>query len=423
MRTLAALLLLLSPAGDQLELLNGTRYDGRLLKESPDTLRFEVELPGGGGKAQIDVPAKNVHTITVGGKRRVLNEKAAANKPAASATPAAPKAAGVAKSKGEIQTLIKQMGSTPPDWFAATPLKYPPSLDLSWTPPPQGTPWDPNKNVGQFLWSTINENEGKWKEGVRFLHHMLTVNQSKPAIVTQVMQSLGGMYHNLHEDWARAAFWWQKAGNYDPVDLAHCYFKLGSKEMAVELIGGMSSDNSRHASVIRLWSEMGETARALKMAEEAGRSTPDVGYLAAGDVCRAAGRYPEALAFYQKVTAAAAGARDIDQNKKRAQASIDAIRLVDALDLKKVPDGKYRADSFGYSGQVEAEVTVAAGRIASVQVTRHTEKQYYSSITDTCAQIIKKQGAKGVDATSGATITSEAILNASIKALGKAQGK
>ena len=315
------------------------------------------------------------------------------------------------------------MGSTPPDWFAATPLKYPPSLDLSWTPPPQGTPWDPNKNVGQFIWSTINENEGKWKEGVRFLHHMLTVNQSKPAIVTQVMQALGAMYHNLHEDWARAAFWWQKAGNYDPVDLAHCYFKLGSKEMAVGLIGAISSDNTRHASVIRLWSEMGETARALKMAEEAGRSTPDVGYLAAGDVCRAAGRYPEALAFYQKVTAAAAGARDIDQNKKRAQASIDAIRLVDALDLKKVPDGKYRADSFGYSGQVEAEVTVAGGRIAAVQVTRHTEKQYYSSITDTCAQIIKKQGAKGVDATSGATITSEAILNASIKALGKAQGK
>ena len=68
-------------------------------------------------------------------------------------------------------------------------------------------------------------------------------------------------------------------------------------------------------------------------------------------------------------------------------------------------------------------MTVAGGRIAAVQVTRHTEKQYYSSITDTCAQIIKKQGAKGVDATSGATITSEAILNASIKALGKAQGK
>jgi uncharacterized protein with FMN-binding domain len=36
-------------------------------------------------------------------------------------------------------------------------------------------------------------------------------------------------------------------------------------------------------------------------------------------------------------------------------------------------------------------------------------------------QILLKQGAKGVDATSGATITSEAILNATLKALAKGQ--
>jgi uncharacterized protein with FMN-binding domain len=56
-----------------------------------------------------------------------------------------------------------------------------------------------------------------------------------------------------------------------------------------------------------------------------------------------------------------------------------------------------------------------------VKVTRHTEKQWYSSITDTRRQILLKQGAKGVDATSGATITSEAILNATLKALAKGQ--
>jgi uncharacterized protein with FMN-binding domain len=86
-----------------------------------------------------------------------------------------------------------------------------------------------------------------------------------------------------------------------------------------------------------------------------------------------------------------------------------------------VPDGAYRDSSVGYSGQVGVEVTVSGGKIGAVKVTQHTEKQYYSSIKDTCAQILVKQGAKGVDATSGATITSEAILNATVKALGKAQ--
>ena len=323
------------------------------------------------------------------------------------------------KSKAEVLALIKKTGATPPDWFAATPLNYPKTLDLSWTAPPKGSPWDPSKNVGQFIWTSINENEARWKEGIKFLHHMLTVNKDKPATVTQVMSALGNMYHDLHQDWARAAFWRQMAGDADSLDLAHSYFKLGSKDMAVEILSKYGQDNSRHASVVRLWAEIGEPAKALQLADQMAVSIPDAGNLAAGDICRANGRYAEALAYYQKAVAATGGSRDVDQNKKRAQASIDAIKSVELLDLRKVPDGKYKADSFGYSGQVEVEVTVAAAKITDVRVTRHTEKQYYSSINETTANLIKKQGAKGVDATSGATITSEAIINATLKALPK----
>jgi uncharacterized protein with FMN-binding domain len=335
--------------------------------------------------------------------------------------PQAAKVAPPGRSKSEVQALIKKVGSTPPDWFAATPLNFPKSLDLTWSEPPPGSPWDPSKNVGQFIWTSINENEGRWKEGVKFLHHLLTVNQKNPTIVKRTMSALANMYHNLHEDWARSAFWFEKAGESDNVNLAHCYFKLGSKQMAADLLGRYPVDNSRHCDVARLWAEMGEHDRALKMALQTAQGTPDVGFLAAGDICRVAGRYPEALAHYQKVVAAKAGGRDIKQAQGRAQASIDAIKLVDTLDLKRVPDGAYRDQSLGYSGQVGVEVTMTGGRIAGVKVTQHTEKQYYSAIVDTTRQIVAKQGAKGVDATSGATITSEAIINASLKAVRRAQ--
>jgi uncharacterized protein with FMN-binding domain len=333
----------------------------------------------------------------------------------AQTSPAVPKP----KTKAEVLANIKKIGSSPPDWFAATPLNYPKTLDLTWTPPPQGSPWDPSKNVGQFIWTSINENESRWKEGIKFLHHMLTVNKDKPAVVKQTMGALGNMYHDLHQDWARAAFWKQMAGETDTLELAHCYFKLGSKDMAVEILNKYGADTTRHASVVRMWAEIGDTARALKLAEQMAAGIPDAGNLAAGDVCKAMGKYPEAIAYYQKTLAAGSGSRDLDQNKKRAQASIDALASAEGIDLKKVPDGKYKADSFGYSSQVEVEVTVAAGKIADVKVTQHHEKQYYSSIIETCASIIKKQGAKGVDATSGATITSEAIINATVKALPK----
>ena len=157
------------------------------------------------------------------------------------------------------------------------------------------------------------------------------------------------------------------------------------------------------------------------MALETAKDTPDVGYLTAGDICRNTGRTSDALKYYQKALEASAGGVDLKQTKARAQASIDAIRLVDALDIKRVPDGTYRDSSIGYNGPVEVEVKVSGGKIADVKVVKHEEKQYYSSITDTRSQMILKQGAKGVDATSGATITSEAILNAGLKAVAKAQ--
>jgi uncharacterized protein with FMN-binding domain len=333
---------------------------------------------------------------------------------------ASPMLGAAEKSKADVQAEIKKTGSTPPAWFAETPLKYPKTIDLSWPADYKG-PWDPSRNVGQFVWTSINENETRWKEGIRFLHHVLTVNQKNPDTLNRTMEALGRMYHNLHQDWARAAFWWQKAGETDSIDLAHCYFKLGSKAMAVEILNRWPADYTRHCSVARLWSEIGEPDKGLAIALETAKGTPDVGYLTAGDICRNVGRTSDALKYYQKALEASAGGVDLKQTKARAQASIDAIRLVDALDIKRVPDGAYRDSSIGYNGPVEVEVKVSGGKIADVKVVKHEEKQYYSSITDTCRQMILKNGAKGVDATSGATITSEAILNAGLKAVAKAQ--
>ena len=63
------------------------------------------------------------------------------------------------------------------------------------------------------------------------------------------------------------------------------------------------------------------------------------------------------------------------------------------------------------------EVVVKAGRIASVKVTQHSEKQFYSAMTETPNKIVERQSVKDIDACTGATITSEAIINATAKAL------
>jgi uncharacterized protein with FMN-binding domain len=179
--------------------------------------------------------------------------------------------------------------------------------------------------------------------------------------------------------------------------------------------------------LIKLWADMGDFDKALRLAEQkASAGMPTMGYLAAGDACRLAGRYEEALGYYRKSLAgkdASGREGDVPKGKERAQSSIEAIQLFDALDVARVPDGTYAANSIAYAGPLHVEVAVKSGRIQSVRVTNHQEKQFYSALTDTPKQIIARQSVKGVDAVTGATMTSEAIINATAKALAGAMRK
>lgn len=443
---------------DEVELLNGQRIRGSVVEESKDSITFNVTM--GGAETKMRFPVSRVHAVTIGGRRIVLNEKPGAESkaatkaqppehgeapddeetPQAAKTPVAsdpepeaksePSPKAGARSQAEVAALIRKAGATPPDWYEATPLDYPQSLDLSWPEKPQG-PWNPSKNIGQYLWSTINENPSRWKSGIRFLHHLLTVHKDNPPVLTRTMEALANSYFNLMQDWARAAFWWekvaarQKLSVFNTVRLAECYWRLGSKAMAVAKMREV--DGYVSAGIVKLWSEMGEPEKALRLAaamarpdERGDQSWVAEGHLAAGDVYRLHGRYSEAVARYQKVLEIQPiGQRkgQIERLRNRAQANIDAIKVYDALDLKRIPDGAYRATSISYAGPLEVTVTVAAGRIESVRVSRFEDKQYYSSLVAVPEQIVAKQSVKGIDAVTCATITSEAIVNATAKAL------
>jgi uncharacterized protein with FMN-binding domain len=338
--------------------------------------------------------------------------------------------ARVERTRAEVESLIKQEGGKPPEWWDSVELKYPKSLDLSWPVRlPQGTPWNANRNVGQYIWDVINPNPSRWQEGIKLVNHVMILNKDDPAKVERSLDTLGRMFHDLLEDWARAAFWWRKSeqmgGFAPPVKLAHCYWKLGSKEMAAEILLEMEQYYVPDASEVRLWGEMGEVDKALELAESgAQEGWADESYLAAADVCRLAGRYTEAAAYYQKVLALPdlaprghGNGPERDRPKERAQANLQAMKLFDALEFKRVPDGAYASNSIAYAGQLYVEVSVRAARIESVRVTKHEERQFYSAFTDTIRQIVSKQSVKGIDATTGATITSEAIINATAKAL------
>lgn len=330
----------------------------------------------------------------------------------------------VTRTRAEVEALIQEVGASQPDWWDSVEPTYPSTLDLDWPLKPEG-PWDARKNVGQYIWDVINPNPGRWKEGIKLVNQLMIRQKDDPAKLARSTGALGRMFHDLMEDWARAVFWWRISARYggyvDQISVAHCYWKLGCREMAVGALAFVQSDNTRHGALIKLWADMGDFDKALRLAEQkATAGMPTIAYLAAGDACRLAGRYDQALAYYRKSLAgedAQGREGDVKKGKERAEASIEAIQFFDTLDVSVIADGTYTGSSIAYAGPLHVEVAVEGGRIQSIRVTNHREKQFYSALTDTPNQIVAKQSVKGVDAVTGATMTSEAIINATAKAL------
>lgn len=411
----------LAASAAEIVFLSGTKLEGTVLSKDDKTMKVEVIVNG--KPVTRSYPLSSVHTVNINGKLYVINEKRAAAASTASGSAATDSRGAGTRTKAEIQKLIDTEGREPPEWFEATTVNTPASLDMSWPEPAPGG-WNNQQNMGQYIWDIINPNPNKWREGVKLMHTLLITHQNDPTKRTRIMIELGRMYHDLHEDYARAAFWWQRAGvekgnPRNAAGLARCYWKLGNQQMAVELL----SKQPNTIFACKLWADMGNMAKAELIANafiNQQVSGQELAMLHVADGYRQAGKTPQAITWYQKVIDFVPDEKNkqrIEKTQARAQASLEAIRRFELADVTKVRDGAFTAESLGYEGPVRVEVRVKDHKIESVRVTQHREKQFYGSISETTAKIIAKQGVKGVDATSNATITSEAIINATAKAL------
>ncbi len=397
---------------DVVELVDGNKIEGQVIAKDSESITVQMTVNGRTFTRRWTLD--KVRAVTAGDRT-----EASPNGPAI--TPAPPHA-NQERSREEVKALIDGQGRKKPDWWDSVALNYPRTLDLTWSDPP-ARQWDNQRYVGQYIWDIINPNPGKWRDGIRLVHHLLGLHKDNPGLRRRAMNELGRMYFDFYHDYARAAFWWQNAEIDDQdsyrtgVQLAECYWRLGSKPMALELLDKLPPQ----FSMIKAWAQMGELERALSLAEaNASGPSADVALIYAGDACRVAGKDQQALEYYQKVLQLQPSGRARNRilaNQQRAKASSEAVRLFASLDLKRIPDGTYRGSSLGYQDQLWVEVTVRSSRIESVNVIQHQEKQFFNAMTETPQKIIAKQSVQGIDATSGATLTSQAIIQATAKAL------
>ncbi|MBI5723938.1 MAG: FMN-binding protein [Planctomycetes bacterium] len=329
----------------------------------------------------------------------------------ASAPASAPAAGGAQKvmTTAEVDALIDKDGKTTPAWWNQVPLNYPKTLDLTWNQGVKG----PQANLGSYLWSTIQPNPAKWKEGIRLMHHVLTVVANDQQKVARTADTLGMMYCNFVQDYARAAFWYRQADN--QTGLAKCYFRLGDAKQAKTLLANASSSDT---DAILLCIEMGEYDLAIRLSDQLGQSRPQRGYMLSGDAARKAGRYPVAMSYYQKASQTTSD-NWLKKFADQAKVALQTLKVFENYDPARLKDGTYSGSCNGYRGPVDVRVVIAQKKIQSVTVVQHKEDGFFYNIASgtIIKAIVDRQNVRGIDAVAGATLTSGAIINATAKAL------
>lgn len=84
----------------------------------------------------------------------------------------------------------------------------------------------------------------------------------------------------------------------------------------------------------------------------------------------------------------------------------------DDFDISKVKDGVYTGEAPGYKSAIKVEVTISAGRITKVNVTHKDTPEIADDAVVIVAQRIVDKQHYQVDVLSGATFTSEGIIQA-----------
>lgn len=412
---LAALFLATPLLADTIEFTNGARLSGMITRidDARQTVTIRAKVRG---RDYVRTYAfSTIRSLTQNGQKRDFTKPASTPLIGSKNT----------RSEQEVRQLIATTGRSLPSWHNSTRLNYPRSLDLSWPKLPPNTQWNQRKYIVHYLYSDVIPNQGRWREAMKFLHFVYSRNGDNAYARDNCARQLGRLYFEFFRDYPRAAYWLQQTRlpNHDHLHavIAECYYRLGNQDMALKHLAGKPA----LIGTVKLLGAMGLTDRAVRVADAIARNPrPREALLTAGDALALAGRYPEALKYYNQVLTDRRPERDqkyLNRYQTRARQSIASIQLFETLDVSKLKNGAYTESSSGYDGPVRVETKVNGGKITSVRVVSHREKQFYSALRDTPAKIIAQQTVKDIDATSGATITAQAIVNAAAKALSHAR--
>ncbi|MFW6161834.1 MAG: FMN-binding protein [Planctomycetota bacterium] len=290
---------------------------------------------------------------------------------------------------GKLDEAIAKL-KTPPEWFADQPVRY----DMS-------QPWQKARQHVRQLLATYKNREAM---KISVLYHQQG-RGSKDGHEFPMYLFLGGEHvwaaRVYQERLARRG----KTYAWECGALASLYVKFGDHAQAIEVL---------EVGLDHLPDPPGRVFTQARLHDQIG----DV-YADQGDVERATVHYRKAMELF-RVARPKYGRHLLPKRVSKVQAKLDLLGRK-TLDLSGARDGVYRGESLGYGTPIRARVRVRGGRIAEVRL-QHKEKIEQHATETVPRQIVERQSLD-VDAVTAATITVQAVVEATYRALRRAGAK
>jgi len=275
----------------------------------------------------------------------------------------------------------------PPDWLADVPIHY----DTS-------NPWRKARiHIRQLLAQQKN------REAIKLTYDYLVVRKVQEDTHEYPMYMYLGNEHawaiKVYEDRLKGE---AKEHTHESRCLASCYMAFSETDKAIAVLKEALNHLPKPP-----WRAMNEAGVHDHLGDI---------YARLGDTKQAEDHYKKAMALY-RVAKPKYGRHLLPRRVKKVQSKLD-LMYRNALDLGHVRDGRHSGRSLGYSKDISVTVVVQGGRIKDIKV-QHQEAIEQSS-TQLIPRRIVEQQSLNVDAVTGATVTSQAIVEATYRALQKA---
>jgi len=291
------------------------------------------------------------------------------------------------KPRLSLEQALAQL-RVPPDWFEATPVNYDTNM-----------PW---KEARQEIRRLLSLGGEKSQEGMKLTFLYRERNDIGNGHEYPMYLYLGGEYA-----WAvRAYEHWLKTG---PEHAIHAYLCLAS---VYRYFGEYEkAEKALETAMTKLPGPPWRIARTADVHDGFGDLYADM-----GDIPAATRHYQKAIELYPQ-SDQPWGRHLLHKRAGKTRSKLDMLTMT-SLEAGGLRDGVHVGQSLGFGKPMVVTVTVRDHKIVDIRV-KHEEKIEQGATKIIPQRIIAAQSLK-VDGITGATVTVDAILDGSLKALRKA---